>query len=79
MRLQKLDITIGEGLNVESDVVVEGPLIFNVKLKSSLCDNLVNLCVAWRGKDAIFHMDNEDNFAFVEHTVFHIWFQSNFL
>ena len=65
MRLRNIGHPFGEELNVDADVVVEGPLIFNVKLKSSLCDNLVNLCVAWRGKDAIFHMDNEDNFAFV--------------
>ena len=44
--LRKLDLTVGEGLNVDYDVVIEGPLISTVKLESYIRDRLVNFCVA---------------------------------
>ena len=34
VRLQNLYITVGEGLDFEANVVVEGPFIFNIKLVS---------------------------------------------
>ena len=71
VRLQKLDVPVGEVLNVNVDVVVKATLIFNVKLESYLRDRLVNHYIAWRGKDGIFHVDNKYDFASVEHAVVH--------
>ena len=69
VRLQKLDIPVGQGLNVDSDVVTEGPLIFNVKLGSDLCDYLVDCCVSWGIKDPVVQIDNNYDFALIEHVV----------
>ena len=54
-----IDVPVEERLNVDTNLVVEGPLIFNVKLESYLHDNLVNCCIFWREKYAIFHLENE--------------------
>ena len=40
--LRKIDISIGEGLNVDANVAAECPLIFNIKLGSYLHDCLVD-------------------------------------
>ena len=71
MRFKNIDLPIMGGLNVDADVVVKSHLIFNVKLESYLCDCLVSRCVAWGGKYAIIHVDNEYDFTSVEHTVVH--------
>ena len=44
--VENIDIHIGEVLNVEFDVVVEGPLIFNVKLGSDFLDYLFDFCIS---------------------------------
>ena len=69
--MQRLDITVGEGLNVDSNVVVEGSLIFNVTLDSYLSDRMVDCCIAWVGKNSIVHVYNEYDFVSAEHTVIH--------
>ena len=71
MRLRNLDITAGKGLNVDANVVVKGPLIFNVKLGSDLRYCLVDYCLASGGKYAIVHVYNKDEFVLIEHTVLH--------
>ena len=67
--LKKLDIIVGEGINVDFGVVVKGPLIFNVRIGSNLCDRRVNLYVAWGGKYSVVHIYIEDDFASIEHAV----------
>ena len=69
--MRNIDLTSREGLNVDTDVFVEGTLIFNVKLESYLRDRLVSLCIAWGGKYSIFHVDNEYDFSLVEYAVDH--------
>ena len=63
VRLPKLYTPFREGINVYTDVVVEGPLILNVKLVSDLCDILVDCCVTWGGKDSLVQVDKQDDFA----------------
>ena len=55
---ENIYIPLREKLNVDTDVVIEGPLNLNVKLSSYICDRLANFCVAWGVKDAIVHVDN---------------------
>ena len=38
--MRHFDLPFGEGLNFDDDVVVEGPLVFNIKLGSDLRDFL---------------------------------------
>ena len=71
MRLQTLDLPVVEVIHIDAGVVVEGPLVFTVKIVSYLCDCLVNYCIDWWGKDAVVHLDNVDVFLSVEHTVVH--------
>ena len=71
MRLQKIDLPFREGLNVDFDVVAKGPLIFNVNIGSNIPDHLADLCVTWGGKHFSVHVDNEDDFMSIEHTVVH--------
>ena len=59
VRLWNLDILNGEGLNVDIDVVIQVPLILNIKLGSLLCDCLTNYCISWEGKHAVVHIDDE--------------------
>ena len=73
-RLKNIDLTIGEGLNVKAGVVVEGILIFIVKLGSNIRDFLVDLCVAWGSKDAIILVDDEYELSSIEHEVVHTGF-----
>ena len=56
-------LPVGEGLNVDADVVIKGNLIFNVKIDSDICDRLVVFYVALSGKDSAIHVDNKDDFA----------------
>ena len=46
-------------------------MIFNVKIGSYLCDHLVNFCVAWGGKNAVVHKDDDDYFVLIDHSVVH--------
>ena len=71
MRLRNIGHPFGEELNVYADVVVEGPLIFNVKLEYYLRDHLINFCISWGVKDATSHVDDEYDFALVYHAVVH--------
>ena len=71
VRLQKCDLHIGDGINVEYDVVVKGNLVFNVKLGSDLCNCLVDFCVAWGVKDSVVHVDDTDEFLSIEHAFLH--------
>ena len=48
--LQNIGLPVLEGLNVDSDVVVEVPLMFTVVLGSNICDCLVDYCVTWGAK-----------------------------
>ena len=63
MRFLKIDLTVGEGLNVDASVVVEVPLIFNVKLGSYLYNRLFDCCGYWGGKDAVVIVYNKDEFT----------------
>ena len=69
--LQNIDLTVREGLNVESNIFIKVPLILNVKLDSYICNRLVDYCAAWVGKYVIVHVDTEDDFALAEHAVIH--------
>ena len=69
--MRNLNISVGEGLNVDANVFVKGILILNVKLGSNLRDCLVDCCVAWGGKGAVVHVDNGDYFASIEYAVVH--------
>ena len=69
VRLRKIDIYVGEGINVDAYGVFEVSLIFNIKLGSNLCDILVDCCVGWEEKNAIVHVDNENGVASIEHKV----------
>ena len=71
VKLLKIDIPVGKELNVDAYIAVKDTLIFNIKLESDLCYRLVNFCVAWGGKYAVLHVDDEDEFASIEHAVFH--------
>ena len=71
VRLQNIDLNVGEGLNSDDNLVVENPLILNTKLESYLCNCLVDWCIDWGGKYDIFHVDDEDDFMLVEHSVVH--------
>ena len=65
VRYQKIDLPAGEELNVDTGVVVEGPLIFNFNLGSNIFDRLVNCWIDWGGKDSVIHIDEEDYFTLV--------------
>ena len=71
VRLRKLDLYMGEVLNVDSDIIVEGPLIFNVKIGSYLCDFLVDWCITWGGKYSVVHVDNVDKISSIEQKFVH--------
>ena len=66
VRLLNIDLTVGEGLNVDANLVIQGPLIFNIKLGLYLRDCLGDCYVFWRGKYAAIHVDNEDYFTLIE-------------
>ena len=76
VRLRKLDLPVGEGLNVDADVGIDGPFILNVKLGSYFCDHLVGCCIAWGVKDAVIHVDCEYFFASIEDAVIHPGFRN---
>ena len=65
VRLRHFDLPFREGLNVDADVVVEGPLVVNIKLRSDLRDFLEYFCAAWRGKYAVVHVEEEDTFTLI--------------
>ena len=65
VRLQKIDLPVREGINVDANIIVEVLLIFHVKIESYICDYLVDLSVAWGGKDAIVNVENEYNFVLI--------------
>ena len=63
--MRHFDLPFGEGLNFDDDVVVEGPLVFNIKLGSDLRDFLEYFYAAWKGKYAVVHVDKEDEFMLI--------------
>ena len=65
VEVKKVYLNSGEGITIDSNVVIEGILIFNVKLESYFSDLLVDCCVDWGGKYAIVHLENEYDFSLV--------------
>ena len=33
---------------------------FNIKQSSCICDCMIDLCVAWRARDYVVHIDDDD-------------------
>ena len=62
VRLQNIDLTVREVLNVDADLVVKGPLIFHIKLGYDLHDRLVNCCFVWGGRYAVVHVEDKDDY-----------------
>ena len=67
--LWELNLAIIYRFHVETNLVVNGSLVSDVKPSADVPYYILNFCATWGGKDFDVHVDEEDDIILLEDTV----------